>query len=39
MNGRCIDVAKQIKGKWQYVADHASADPAPPAAAAPVAKP
>ena len=33
MNGRFIDVGKQIKGKWQYVADHASADPAPPAPA------
>jgi ketosteroid isomerase-like protein len=39
MNGRFTDVARQIKGKWQYVADQASADPAPPAAAAPAAKP
>lgn len=34
MKGRYIDVGKQIKGKWFYVADHASAEPAPPAAAA-----
>ena len=34
MKGRFTDVGKQIKGKWQYVADQASADPAPPAAAA-----
>ncbi len=39
MKGRYIDVGKQINGKWQYVADHASADPAPPAAAASPAKP
>ena len=34
MKGRFTDVGKQIKGKWQYVSDLASADPAPPAAAA-----
>jgi ketosteroid isomerase-like protein len=34
MKGRYTDVGKQIKGKWLYVADQASADPAPPAAAA-----
>ncbi len=34
MKGRFTDVGKQIKGKWQYVADQASADPAPPAPAA-----
>ena len=39
MKGRFTDVGKQIKGKWQYVSDQASADPAPPAAAEPAAKP
>lgn len=34
MKGRFTDIGKQINGKWQYVADQASADPAPPAAAA-----
>jgi ketosteroid isomerase-like protein len=34
MKGRFTDVGKQIKGKWLYVADQASADPAPPAPAA-----
>ena len=34
MKGRYTEVAKQIKGKWLYVADQASADPAPPAPAA-----
>ena len=34
MKGRYTDVGKQIKGKWLYVADQASADPAPPAPAA-----
>ena len=34
MSGRYTDVGKQIEGKWQYVADQASADPAPPAPAA-----
>ena len=36
IHGRFADVAKRIKGRWHYVADHASADPAPaPAAAKP----
>ena len=36
MHGRFTDVAKRIKGRWHYVADHASADPAAaPAAAKP----
>jgi ketosteroid isomerase-like protein len=34
MKGRFTDVCKQIKGQWKYVADQASADPAPPAPAA-----
>ena len=34
MKGRYTEMARQIKGKWLYVADHASADPAPPAPAA-----
>lgn len=34
MKGRFTAVGKQIKGKWLYVVDHASADPAPPAPAA-----
>ena len=34
MKGRYTEVARQIKGKWLYVADQASADPAPPAPAA-----
>jgi ketosteroid isomerase-like protein len=34
MKGRYTDVGKQIKGKWLYVADQASAEPAPPAPAA-----
>jgi uncharacterized protein (TIGR02246 family) len=32
MKGRFTEVAKKIGGKWLYVADHASADPPPPAA-------
>ena len=39
MKGRFTAVGKQIDGKWQYVADQASAEPAPPPAAAPAAKP
>jgi uncharacterized protein (TIGR02246 family) len=35
MGGRFIDVAKKIDGKWRYVADHASVEPPPAAAAAP----
>jgi uncharacterized protein (TIGR02246 family) len=36
MHGRFTDVARQVKGRWHYVADQASADPAPaPAAAKP----
>src|SRR5262245_55423090 len=35
LKGRFVTVAKKIGGKWVYVADHASADPLPPAAAAP----
>ena len=38
MKGRFTAVGKQINGKWQYVADQASAEPAPPPAAAPAAK-
>jgi ketosteroid isomerase-like protein len=34
MKGRFTDVGRQVNGKWHYVADQASADPAPPAAAA-----
>jgi uncharacterized protein (TIGR02246 family) len=34
MKGRFTVVAKLNKGKWQYVVDQASADPAPPPAAA-----
>ena len=33
MKGRYTDVGKQVEGKWLYVADQASADPAPPAPA------
>ncbi len=29
MHGRYTEVARKIDGKWKYVADHASADPAP----------
>jgi ketosteroid isomerase-like protein len=29
MKGRFIDVARQVGGKWVYVADHASGEPAP----------
>jgi uncharacterized protein (TIGR02246 family) len=29
VSGRFTDIAKQVKGKWLYVADHASFDPAP----------
>jgi ketosteroid isomerase-like protein len=36
MKGRFIDVAKRVGGKWVYVADHASSEPAP---APPAAKP
>jgi ketosteroid isomerase-like protein len=36
MKGRFIDVAKRTAGKWGYVADHASSEPAP---AAPPPKP
>ena len=34
MKGRFTAMAKRIGGKWLYVADHASADPPPPAAPA-----
>ena len=34
MKGRFTDVAMRIGGKWLYVADHASATPAPPPAPA-----
>jgi hypothetical protein len=34
MKGRYTEVARQVNGKWLYVADQASADPAPPAPAA-----
>jgi len=33
LRGRFTDVAEKREGKWLYVADHASADPAPPPAA------
>jgi ketosteroid isomerase-like protein len=33
MKGRYVDVGKKIADKWLYVADHASADPPPPAPA------
>jgi uncharacterized protein (TIGR02246 family) len=33
MKGRFTEVAKRIGGRWLYVADHASSDPPPPAAA------
>ena len=29
VSGRFTDIAKQVKGKWLYVADHASFDPPP----------
>jgi uncharacterized protein (TIGR02246 family) len=32
MKGRFTDVAEMRDGKWLYIADHASSDPAPPAA-------
>lgn len=35
MGGRYIDVAKKTDGKWHYVADHASTNPPPAAAAKP----
>ena len=31
LKGRFVVVSKRIGGKWLYVADHASADPPPPA--------
>lgn len=39
MVGRFIDVAEEKDGKWVYIADHASAEPPPPAPAAPANKP
>jgi len=33
LKGRFIDVAKKVNGKWAYVADLASNEPAPPAPA------
>ena len=33
--GRYVDVQKKIDGRWQYIVDHPSDEPAP---AAPVAK-
>ncbi len=39
MKGRFIDVGRQVKGKWQYVADQAAVEPAPPAAATPATRP
>jgi uncharacterized protein (TIGR02246 family) len=38
MTGRFIDVAEERGGKWVYVADHGSAEPPPPAPAAPAKK-
>jgi len=33
MGGRFSSVAKKVGGRWQYVADHASVEPPPPAPA------
>jgi ketosteroid isomerase-like protein len=35
MEGRFSDVSRKVKGKWQYVVDHASVPFAPPPAPAP----
>ena len=29
--GRCTDVQKKVDGRWQYIVDHPSDEPAPPA--------
>jgi uncharacterized protein (TIGR02246 family) len=38
MAGRFTEVAMEKDGKWVYIADHASAEPPPPAPAAPAKK-
>jgi ketosteroid isomerase-like protein len=38
MKGRFMSAAKKSGGQWRYIADHASAEPPPPAASQPAAK-
>ena len=38
MKGRFMSAAKKSGGQWRYIADHASAEPAPPAASQPAAR-
>ena len=38
MNGRFMSAAKKSGGQWRYIADHASAEPPPPATSQPAAK-